>query len=98
MIPGARKVTGETSVPNRSRVSRPASSPRVTQGSGIGSQARSTCGIWIRWSIRASPANPYASAARARSTSQFVGSPSPHGNRDTCKITSGRPWSGLECA
>ena len=89
MMPGARKVTGETRVPSRSRVSSPASRPRVTHGSGIGSQARSTWGIWIRWSIRASPANPYASAARARSTSQAVGSSSGHGNRDTCSITSG---------
>ena len=56
--PGARKVTGETSVPSRSLVSRPASSPRVTHGSGIGSHARSTCGIWIRWSIRAMPSKP----------------------------------------
>ena len=55
VMPAGRKVMGETSVPRRSRVSRPATSPRVTHGSGIGSQARSTCGIWMRWSITASP-------------------------------------------
>ena len=47
-IPGARNVTGVTSVPRRRPGSRPASIPSVTQGSGIGSQARPTCGIWIR--------------------------------------------------
>ena len=46
-------------------MSRPASRPSVTQGSGIGSQARSTCGIWIRWSISAIPAKPASSAASA---------------------------------
>ncbi len=88
MMPGARKVTGETSVPSRSSVSRPARKPRLTHGSGSGSQARPTCGIWMRWSIRAIPANPTSAAARARSRSQGPGA-SPHGNRDTCKITCG---------
>ena len=47
-MPGARNVTGVTSVPRRRPGSRPASMPSVTHGSGIGSQARPTCGIWIR--------------------------------------------------
>ena len=34
----------------------------MTQGSGIGSQARSTWGIWIRWSISARPSKPISSA------------------------------------
>jgi hypothetical protein len=42
MIPGSRKVIGETNVPSCNLVSRPAIMPRVTHGSGIGSQARST--------------------------------------------------------
>ena len=88
MMPGARKVTGETSVPSRSRVSRPASSPRVTQGSGIGSQARSTCGIWIRWSIRARPAKPIRVRRPGQVDQPAVGSSSGHGNRETCRITS----------
>ena len=86
VMPGGRKVTGVTRVPSLSRVSRPATSPRVTHGSGIGSQARSTCGIWMRWSITASPAKPASSAARAIDRSQAPGS-SPHGNRDSCSIT-----------
>src|SRR5215217_5151806 len=90
MIPGARKVTGETSVPSRSFVSRPASRPSVTQGSGMGSQARSTCGIWIRWSISAMPLNPSDSAASAMSPNQAAGALA-HGNREICKITLGRP-------
>ena len=86
VMPAGRKVTGETSVPSRSRVSRPATSPRVTHGSGIGSQARSTCGIWIRWSITASPAKPASSAASAIDRSQPAGS-SPHGKRETWSMT-----------
>ena len=39
-------------------MSRPASRPRVTQGSGIGSHARPTCGIWIRWSISGQAGEP----------------------------------------
>ena len=75
------------SVPSRSPVPRPATAPRVTHGSGIGSQARPTWGIWIRWSITASPANPASSAASATSRSHPSGS-SPQGNRDTCSSTS----------
>ncbi len=86
VIPAGRKVTGVTSVPSRSRVSRPATRPSVTHGSGIGSQARSTCGIWMRWSITASPANPASSAASAIERSQPPGS-SPHGKRETWIIT-----------
>ncbi len=67
---------------------RPASSPRVTYGSGIGSHARATCGIWTRWSISASPCSPAASAAAATSTSQPAGS-SPHGNRDSWSTSRG---------
>ena len=37
----------------------------VTNGSGIGSQARSTCGIWIRWSISATPSKPASAATPA---------------------------------
>jgi hypothetical protein len=47
-MPGERKVTGVTSVPSRSPVVRPASSPSVTHGSGMGSQGRPACGIWIK--------------------------------------------------
>ena len=75
-----------TRVPSRSRVSSPATSPRDTHGSAIGSQARSTCGIWIRWSISASPAKPASSAASAIDRSQPAGS-SPQGNRASCRIT-----------
>ncbi len=87
VIPGCRKVTGVQSVPSRSPVPRPATAPSATHGSGIGSHARPTWGIWIRWSISASPANPASSAARATSRSQASGS-SPHGNRETCSTTS----------
>ena len=86
VIPAGRKVTGVTSVPSRSRVSSPATRPSVTHGSAIGSQARSTCGIWIRWSISASPANPASSAASAIERSQPAGS-SPHGKRESWSIT-----------
>ena len=79
-------MTGETSVPRRSSVSSPARKPRLTHGSGSGSQARPTCGIWMRWSIRAIPAKPTSAAARARSASQRPGL-SPQANVDTCKIT-----------
>ena len=82
VTPAGRNVTGVHSVPRSSPVPSPATAPRVTQGSGIGSQARPTWGIWIRWSITASPANPASSAAPATSPSQRRGS-SPHGNRDT---------------
>ena len=58
VMPGARKVTGVTSVPSWSRVVEAASAPRVTHGSGIGSHARPTCGIWMRWSMSARPAKP----------------------------------------
>ena len=47
--------------------------PSVTHGSGIGSQARPTCGIWIRWSISASPAKPASSAAQRRSPRSQAG-------------------------
>ena len=67
----------------------PAIAPSVTHGSGIGSHARPTWGIWIRWSISASPANPASSAARATPRSQASGS-SPHGKRDTCRTTAAR--------
>jgi hypothetical protein len=46
--PGARKLTGLTNVPSRSAPGSPASIPNVTQGSGIGSKSRPTCGIWIK--------------------------------------------------
>ena len=87
MMPGARKVTGETRVPSRRSVSSPASRPRVTHGSGIGSHARSTWGIWMRWSISAMPAKPCWSAARAIERSQPAGS-APQGKRDTWSTTS----------
>ena len=87
VTPGGRKVTGVTRVPSRSRVSRPASRPSVTQGSGIGSQAVPTCGTWIRWSISAIPAKPASSAASATSRSHVAGS-SPQGNRETWRTTS----------
>ena len=97
VMPGGRNVTGVTSVPSSSPVPRPASAPRVTHGSGIGDQARSTCGIWMRWSISASPAKPASSAARATPRSQASGS-SPHGNRETwsttfspCEVRRSRP-------
>ena len=77
-IPGARNVTGVTSVPRRRPGSRPASIPSVTHGSGIGSQARPTCGIWIRWSISAIPCKPASAAARATAASQAPGLPGPH--------------------
>ena len=82
VTPAGRKVTGVHSVPSSRPVPSPASAPRVTHGSGIGSHARPTWGIWIRWSIRASPAKPASSAARATSPSHASGS-SPHGNRET---------------
>ena len=44
VMPGARNVTGVTSVPSSRPVPRPASAPSVTQGSGIGDQARSDLG------------------------------------------------------
>ena len=91
--PGARKVTGVTSVPSRRPVPRPASRPRVTNGSGIGSQARSTCGIWIRWSISATPSKPASAAALVTAASQAAGS-SPHGNREICRTKPSRPGSG----
>ena len=94
ITPAGRRVTGETRVPSRSDVSRPASRPRVTQGSGIGSQARSTWGIWIRWSITAMPANPTWSAVTAISRSQPAGS-LPHRKRDSCRMTGTRPSSGV---
>ena len=70
VMPGARNVTGVTRVPSSRPVPRPATAPRVTHGSGIEAQARSTCGIWMRWSITDSPANPASSAARATPVSQ----------------------------
>ena len=87
VTPAGLKVTGVTSVPNRRRVSRPATSPSETHGSGIGSQARSTWGIWIRWSISASPPKPASSAASAIDRSHPAGS-SPHGKRDSCSTIS----------
>ncbi len=90
--PGDRKVTGLTSVPRCSPVPSPASSPRVTKGSGIGSHGLPTCGIWMRWSISATPANPDSAAARATPVSHPTGS-SPHGNRETCSNTDMRPGS-----
>ena len=87
VMPGWRKVTGVHRVPSRSPVPRAATAPSATHGSGIGSQALPTCGIWTRWSMRASPANPAASAASAISRSQPIGS-SPHGKRDTWRRTS----------
>ena len=85
-IPGTRNVTGVTSVPRRRPGSRPASIPRVTHGSGIGSQARPTWGICIRWSISAIPCRPASAAARATAASQRAGpaGSSPQGNRDSC--------------
>ena len=56
----------------------------------MGSQARSTCGIWIRWSITAMPAKPTWSAVTAISRSQPAGS-LPHGKRDSCRMTGTRP-------
>ena len=94
--PGARRVTGVTRVPSRSRVSRPPSMPSVTHGSGMGSHARPTWGIWIRWSISAIPANPASAAVSATAFSQPAGS-SPHGNLEICStkaIAAGRwRWS-----
>ena len=87
VMPGSRKVTGVHSVLSRSPVPSPATAPSATHGSGIGSHARPTCGIWIRWSIRESPANPASSAARAIPRSQVIGS-SPHGKRETWSSTS----------
>ena len=55
----------------RCRARRPR--PSVTHGSGIEVQARSTCGIWMRWSITDSPAKPASSAARATPLSQASG-------------------------
>ena len=80
VMPGARNVTGVTRVPSSSPVPRPASAPSVTHGSGIDDQARSTWGIWIRWSMRARPEKPASSAAVATSVTQASGS-SPQGNR-----------------
>ena len=85
--PAGRKDTGVQSVPSRSPVPSAARWPSVTHGSGIGSQARPTCGIWMRWSISARPAKPAASAASATSRSQVAGS-SPHGKRETWSTTS----------
>ena len=90
VTPAGRKVTGVHSVPRSRPVPSPASAPSVTHGSGIGSHARPTWGIWIRWSISARPAKPASSAARATSPSQASGS-SPHGNRETWS-TSRSPW------
>ena len=81
--PGECSDNGLTSVPSSSRVGRPASRPSVTHGSGIGSQVRPTCGIWIRWSINARPRKPASAAASATSASQRAGSP-PQPNRDSC--------------
>ena len=86
VMPGARNVTGVTRVPSSRPVPRPATAPSVTHGSGIEDQARSTCGIWMRWSITDSPAKPASSAARATPVSQASGS-SPHGNRLTWSTT-----------
>ena len=86
VMPGARNVTGVTRVPSSRPVPSPATAPRVTHGSGIGAQARSTCGIWMRWSITDSPAKPASSTARATPVSQANGS-SPHGNRLTWSTT-----------
>src|SRR6516165_4751267 len=72
-IPGARNVTGVTRVPRRRPGSRPAIIPSVTHGSGIGSQARPTWGIWIRWSIRAMPCRPASAALRATDASHPAG-------------------------
>ncbi len=91
VMPGARYVTGVTSVPSRKSVVSPASMPSVTHGSGIGSHARPTCGIWIRWSMRASPSNPASEAAAAIEASQDAGS-SPHGKRDICSTNPS--WAG----
>ena len=65
VMPAGRNVTGVHRVPSVRSVSSPATRPSVTHGSGIGCQAVSTCGIWIRWSIRAIPAKPAWSAASA---------------------------------
>ena len=90
VMPADRNVTGVTSVPSSSPVPRPASAPSVTHGSGIGDHARSTCGIWMRWSISASPEKPARSAALATSVSQASGS-SPQGNRLSWRTTFS-PW------
>ena len=58
MTPGGRKVTGETRVPSRSRVSSPASRPSVTQGSGIGSQAGRPAGSGSGGPSARCPAKP----------------------------------------
>ena len=88
-IPGARKVTGVTRVPSRIPGASPASRPSVTHGSGIGSQARSTCGIWIRWSISAMPSRPASAAAPATAASHPGGS-SCQGNREICRTKPSR--------
>ena len=58
VMPAERNVTGVHSVPSRSPVPTPARAPSVTHGSGIGSQARPTWGIWIRWSISGEAGEP----------------------------------------
>ena len=90
VTPGARNVTGVTRVPSCSRVVEAASAPSVTHGSGIGSHARPTCGIWTRWSIRAMPASPACSAAATMSRSHVSRSPSA-GKCESWSTTPRRP-------
>ncbi len=101
-MPGARKVTGVTSVPSWSRVVEAARAPSVTHGSGIGSHARPTCGIWMRWSMSAMPASPASSAAPPCRAAMRAGPPRPGsataGARHRAGPTGrrvGRPRGGL---
>ena len=82
---------GDTACRAAAECRAPRACPSVTQGSGIGSHADPTCGIWIRWSISARPAKPDSSAAFATSRSQPAGS-SPQGKRETCRTTSSPVW------
>ena len=90
VIPAGRKVAGVQSVPRVSRCRgrrRARASPRAR---GSAATPEPTCGIWIRWSINASPANPASSAASAIARTHPPGS-SPQGNRDSWSTTRGPP-------
>ena len=101
-IPGARRDRGETSVPSRRPGTAPASKPRATKGSGRSSHSRPTWGIWIRWSISATPSKPASCAARATATSQPARSRSgslSQGKREICSTKpSGRSAVGCRAA
>ncbi len=63
--PGARKVTGVTSVPNPMPVVIPARKPSVVVLSGRSSHTLPTWGICRRWSMTHRPSNPACSAVTA---------------------------------